>query len=707
MEERQYSSTEPMTTQTFDANGAIATDEWMGDWTEVARTLLTSRVLDDVEEQELVPAGKVRYQFSARGHELAQILLGLRLNHAHDAATVYYRSRPFMLAAGLTVREALCGSMARTGGTSEGRDIGVVFNMPARGRAAVLPMSGDVGTQYTPAAGWAQAIRYWSETLGKEEWRGAVAVVLGGDGSVVTPGFWTALNLATTLTLPLLFLIEDNGYAISVPSTFQVPGGNISANLRSYQGLLLMDGDGADPLDAAPKIEQALGHVRAGQGPALLHLRVPRLNGHSISDNQAYKDDEQKAAEWRRDPLPHLRQFLLEHGWTEQQWDDMARDATEQVRAEVQRALKSPEPNPATVTQYLYAEAQQQTGGNGVKSSNQTALSQIEPPTDGARINMIDAIRQTLAHELRHNPRMQIFGEDVGRKGGVHGATRDLQHQFGAERVFDTSLSEEGIIGRAIGMALAGLLPATEIQFRKYADPAMEQLTDCGTIRWRTHNHFAAPMVVRIPVGFSKHTGDPWHSVSGEAILAHLAGWKVVMPAHAADAAGLLRTALRGNDPVFFLEHRALLDSAEGRRPYPGDNYSIPLGKAAVCHTGEILTVVTWGAMVPRCLEAAQGFSDAVEILDLRTITPWDHATVLESVRKTGRCLIVHEDNWTVGFGAEIAATVVQEAFEWLDAPVSRLATPDCPIPYNVGLMNALIPSVAAIRQRIEELLRY
>lgn len=320
---------------------------------------------------------------------------------------------------------------------------------------------------------------------------------------------------------------------------------------------------------------------------------------------------------------------------------------------------------------------------------------------------MIDAIRQTLADELSVNPRMLVFGEDVGRKGGVHGATRDLQARFGPERVFDTSLSEEGILGRAVGMALGGLLPVPEIQFRKYTDPAMEQITDCGTIRWRTNNAFAAPMVVRIPLGFSKRSGDPWHSSSGEAIFAHTLGWRIAFPSNAADAAGLLRAALRGGDPTFFLEHRALLDTPAGRGPYLGADYVLPFGQAAVRQAGEILTVVSWGAMVQRSVEAAEPFEGQVEILDLRTLVPWDRAAVLESVRKTGRCLVVHEDTWTAGFGAEVAATVAQEAFAWLDAPVSRLAAPDCPVPYSTALMTAVIPSVELIRRRIEELLHY
>lgn len=696
--------------------GRLARRSWAAspdstvDWPEVARLMLTSRALDQIEEDELLPSGKVRYQFSARGHELAQILLGFGLDHLHDAATVYYRSRPFMLASGLTPLEALCSTMARDGSVNGGRDIGTVFNMPSRGRAAVLPMTGDVGGQYTPATGWAQTISYRQSVLGEAGWQGALAAALGGDGSTATSGFWAALNMAATLALPVLFFIEDNGYAISVPSTLQLPGGDIVANLASYRGIALSDGDGAEPLEAAQRIAQAIEHVRAGRGPALLRLRVPRLNGHSSADSQSYKDEAIKAQESRRDPMLRVRALLLDQGWTERQWDDLSGQVEAEVRSAVDSALSRGEPDPATSACYVFGDPCRPQNVGGLTPDLEVdprPAEPVAPCTDGARINMIDAIRQTLDYELGTNPRMLVFGEDVGRKGGVHGATRDLQAKYGPERVFDTSLSEEGIIGRAVGMALGGLLPVPEIQFRKYADPAMEQITDCGTIRWRTDNNYAAPIVVRIPLGFSKRSGDPWHSISGEAIFAHTIGWRLAFPSNAADAAGLLRAALRGNDPVFFLEHRALLDTPDGRAPYPGDEYVLPFGQAAVKQPGAILTVVTWGAMLQRCVEAAAPFGGDVEIVDLRTLIPWDSATVLDSVRKTGRCLVVHEDTWTAGFGAEIAATVAQEAFTWLDAPVARVAAPDCPVPYSAALMATVIPSVELIRAKIEELLRY
>jgi 2-oxoisovalerate dehydrogenase E1 component len=309
---------------------------------------------------------------------------------------------------------------------------------------------------------------------------------------------------------------------------------------------------------------------------------------------------------------------------------------------------------------------------------------------------MLTAIRRTLEHELEVNPRVVVFGEDVGRKGGVHAATLGLQERFGAERVFDTSLSEEGIIGRAVGLAFAGLMPVPEIQFRKYADPAAEQLNDCGTIRWRTANRFAAPMVVRMPGGFFK-CGDPWHSQSNEVQFVHAIGWRVAMPSNAEDAVGLLRSALRGNDPTIFFEHRAMLDSASARRPYPGDEFVVPFGRARRVRVGGALTVVSWGAMVERCEEAIKSSGVDVELLDLRTLMPWDREATIASVCKTGRCLIVHEDNLTAGFGAEIAATLAKEAFFSLDAPIERLAMPDIPSPHNPLLLDAVLPSVEAI----------
>ncbi|MBX3046213.1 MAG: hypothetical protein KF698_04385 [Anaerolineales bacterium] len=673
------------------------------DWAHVARLLLTSRTIDEIEEQELAPAGKVTYQFSSKGHELSQILLGLQLTQGHDAATVYYRSRPFMLAAGLTPQEAFAADMARTGSPSEGRDVGVVYSLPPRRGVTVLPSSGDVGAQYTPAAGWAQAVTFYQNELKDKDWKGAIAVALGGDGSVATNGFWAALTIATTLELPMLFFIEDNGYGISVPRHYQTPGGDISANLASFKNLKLTTGSGTQPAEAASLIADAISHVRSGKGPALLKLNVPRLTGHTFGEDQtAYKSDKQLKEERSRDPIETLRKHL----GAKFDWDGLKAEVEHDVRAQLAAAEQNPEPASMTGTLHLF-------GSGEYRAQVPPALNKPAPvfvneaAESGPRINMSEAIRRTMEVELEHNPRLLVFGEDVGPRGGVHRVTLDLQKRYGIARVFDTSLSEEGIIGRAAGMAFAGLTPLPEIQFRKYADPATEQINDTGWVRWRTNGKFAAPVVIRIPVGYSKKTGDPWHSVSGEAIYAHSLGWRVAMPSNAADAVGLLRAALRGQDPTIFLEHRALYDTPPSRRPYPGDDYALPFGQAAILQPGSQLTVVSWGEMVHRCLEAAEPFAGQVEILDLRTVSPWDREAVLASVRKTGRCLIAHEDTHTGGFGGEIAATVAQDAFAYLDAPVSRITTPDALIPYNIALMNTIIPSVEALRTRIEDLLKW
>ncbi len=674
-------------------------------WHLVARHCLLSRELDRLETEQLTPQGKVKYQFSAGGHELAQVILALSLDHPHDAATVYYRSRPFMLASGLTAAEALAAGMARAGSPSEGRDVGVVFSLPRRSGALVLPASGDVGAQYTPAVGWAQTIRYRART--EPDWQGAIAVALGGDGSTAANGFWAALNIAATLRLPVLFFIEDNNYGISVPSSLQTPGGNIAANLAAFGNLRLLEADGADPADAADKIEQAVAHVRA-EGPCLLRARVPRLAGHTFIDDQAYKTPQERADDQARDPLPRLRAHLVHLGLPAELWEKSEQKIQVEAGEAATAAEAAPEPDPAHAGRFLFFDgAPPLVGGLRPEDALPPLPAHSPPEANGPRINFLDAVRRTLEAELALNPRLAVFGEDVGAKGGVHGATLDLQRKFGVDRVFGTSLSEEGIMGRAVGMALAGLLPVPEIQFRKYADPAHEQITDAGTLRWRTAGKFACPMVVRIPVGYGKKTGDPWHSVTAEAVYAHTLGWRIAFPSHAADAVGLLRTALRGDDPTFFFEHRALLDTPPGRRPYPGDDYALPFGQAATVAEGDELTVVSWGETVHRCLEAAADFAGRVTVLDLRTIIPWDAEAVIASVRRTGKLLVAHEDTLTGGFAGEMIATVARECFTDLDAPLERLATPDMPIPYNVPMRDAVLPSVAAIRARMQALLDY
>jgi 2-oxoisovalerate dehydrogenase E1 component len=679
------------------------------DWPRIVHTILVSRALDELEETRLLPARKVLYQFTARGHDVTQVLLGQMLTGERDGVGVYYRSRPLLLSLGLTLDAALASTMMRVGSVSQGRDIGVVFNLPRREGACVLPACGGVGAQYTPVVGWAQSILYRSRVLREARWAGSIAVAHGGEASTATNGFWSALAIATTLRLPVLFYIEDNGYGISVKSDLQTPGGDIAANLASFRNLRIIDADSRDPQGTAFLMQQAVGVVRSGQGPALLRVLVPRLSGHSGQDTQTYKSAEEVAAERARDPLLKLREQLVPGGMREEEWSSLEKSARAEVEQALVRVEQRAEPDVSRITRFCFSErhadgsieTQEQGGllGDGIEPArgSETAL------PAGPRINMLTAIRRTLERELAVNPRVVVFGEDVGRKGGVHAATLGLQERFGESRVFDTSLSEEGIIGRAVGMALAGLMPVPEIQFRKYADPAAEQLNDCGTMRWRTANRFAAPMVVRMPGGFFK-CGDPWHSQSNEVQFAHAIGWRVAMPSNAEDAVGLLRSALRGNDPTIFFEHRAMLDGAWARRPYPGDDFVIPYGKAKVIREGAELTIVSWGAMVERCEQAAGESGVDVELLDLRTLMPWDRDAVIASVRKTHRCLIVHEDNLTAGFGAEIAATLAAEVFFDLDAPIERVTMPDVPSPHSPVLLDSVLPSVIRIVHAVRQL---
>lgn len=682
------------------------------DWNWLAKLMLTSRAMDDKEENDLVPNKDVLYQFSARGHELGQILLGSQLTHQHDAGSAYYRSRPLMLSLGLSLEAAMAAPMGKSGGYSDGRDIGVVCNKPGLGGPTVLPMAGDVGSQYTPAIGWAQGIEYHQNQLGEDEYDRAISVVLGGEGSVATNGFWSALTIATTQDLPMLFYIEDNGYGISVPGEFQTPGGNIAKNLYSFKNIRIFDGDGTDPVEAADLISQSVDYVRDRKGPALIHLTMPRLNGHSYQDNQAYKPEELIDEERAEDPLDHLKTFLVPEHISDGDWDDLEKQAEGDVEDAAQAALARPEPDPKETQRYAFAETDEngdldtQLIGGLAPADHTFPESSETPEPEKQRINIVEAIRKTLDYELETNPKVMVFGEDVGAKGGVHAATMGLQTKHGNERVFDTSLSEEGIIGRSVGLAYSGFMPVVEIQFRKYADPATEQLNNCGTIRWRTANQFAAPIVVRMPGGFAK-CGDPWHSLSNEVFFAHAVGWQIVMPSNAQDAVGLLRSAMRSNNPTIFFEHRNLLDAKYARKPYPGDQYVVPIGKAHKLQEGEDLTIVTWGAMCEQVENAVKEMEISADIIDLRSIMPWDKQAVLESVQKTNRCLIVHEDTKTAGFGAEISAVLSQEAFKYLDAPIERLTMPDIPVPYNVGLMDSVLPSSDKIVDKIKSLVAF
>jgi len=687
------------------------------DWRRIARNALVSRGLDDLEEEtnrnrtKVPKEHLVLYQFSARGHEVAQCILGSLITHPKDAVSAYYRSRPMLLSVGLTIEDAAGSPLGRAGGFSDGRDIGVVCNMPSDNGPVVLPMSGDVGSQFTPAAGWAQSIHYHRDVLGDHAYDRAIAVVLGGEASVATNGFWSSLTIATTLRLPMLFYIEDNGLGISVRGDMQTPGGNVARNLAAFSNLMVREGDGTDPEESARLLKECVDAVREGDGPALVRLTVPRLSSHSGPDNQkGYRSDAEIAADEKRDPVPRLKRFLVPRLMDDTAWEEVRAEAAGAVETGVAAARERSAPDPERVKRFLFAESPEAGDSDTVGGLTRAEIGQLggraKPSDSGEPLRFADAVRRTLKHELKVNPKVLLFGEDVGRKGGVHLVTEGLQREFGDGRVFDTSLSEEGIIGRAVGMAIAGLMPVAEIQFRKYADPAHEQLNNCGSMRWRTANRFAAPIVVRMPGGFGKDVGDPWHSLSGEVQWAHAYGWQLAYPSNSADAVGLLRAAMRSRNPTIFFEHRSLLMTSDGSARYPGDDYVLPFGQGVTLREGSDITVVTWGAMVHRVMPAAERFGSSVEVIDLRTISPWDRARVLESVNRTGRCLIVHEDNLTAGFGAEIAATVAKEAFWNLDAPVDRVAVEDVPMPYHPDLLAAVLPDVERISERIEASLR-
>ncbi|HEX9987604.1 MAG TPA: transketolase C-terminal domain-containing protein [Chloroflexia bacterium] len=677
--------------------------EW---WLSLLERALISRAMDDLEvSKDYRPnpdkprEGKLKFQFGAKGHEIPQLVAAALLSHPHDGATVYYRSRPLMLGVGLSPFEAFASNMHKLEGVSGGRDIGVVFNHKQPGGVTVLPASGDVGAQFTPAVGWAQAVSYRAAEMGQEEYAGAVALAHAGDGATSTNGFWAALNIAAPRHLPYIMLIEDNRYALSVPWRYQAAAPSIVENLRNFQDLNIQSVEGGDIIELYGALYSAIAGAREGGGAQMVHVKVPRLTGHNWQDPAAYKTAEEKEEDARRDPLARLITFLQqEHGVDATRIDEMREKAADFALQQAEEAWEQgTEPSGADALKHVFSEAR--------------PIAESAPTTEGPRLTMQQAIRQTLEDEMARDPSILVFGEDVGAFGGVHRVTDGLQARFGEARCFDTSLNEEGIVGRSIGMAMNGLRPVPEIQFRKYADPAHEQITDAGSVRWRTNGRFGGPIVLRIPVGYQIMGGDPWHAVTGEAVFAHLPGWQIAYPSNTADTVGLLRTALRGDDPVVFLEHRLLYRLRDANRPYPGQDYMLPFGKAAQVREGDDALIVTWGDTVYRAMEAAnavvQSTGAETRILDLRTIVPWDKEAVMEAVKEVGRVLIVHEDTITCGFGAEIAAQIAEEAFMYLDAPVRRVACADVPSPTHHNLFEAVMPTSRKIQQVLEELVRF
>jgi 2-oxoisovalerate dehydrogenase E1 component len=684
---------------------------------DVFRCMVLSRKLDDKEIQ-LRNQNRIFFQISGAGHEAILVAAGMALRPGYDWFHPYYRDRALALQLGVTPLDMLLAAVgARDDPSNGGRQ------MPSHwGHRAlhIVPGSSATATQALHAVGAAEAgvIARHLEGLPDREERfkdDEVVYVSLGEGSTSEGEFWEAMNTSCTRRLPVLFLVEDNGYAISVPVEFQTPGGDISRLVRSFPGLHVASIDGTDFFESLQAMREGVAYVRARKGPALVHARVVRPYSHSLSDDERlYKTPAEREAEARRDPIKRFGDLLESNGIATRA--DLAA-VTSAVEAEIneatEQALGAARPSPQTAALYVYSPDVDPTS------------SAFDTPArpEGTPDTMVALINRTLKDEMARDQRIVVYGEDVADasrvealnvvsgKGGVFKVTHGLQRRFGSERVFNAPIAEANIIGRGVGMATRGLKPVVEIQFFDYIWPAMMQLrNEMAMLRYRSSNHWSCPMVVRAPIGGYLRGGGPYHSQSGESIFAHCPGIRIAYPSNAVDAAGLLRTAIRCDDPVLFLEHKHLYRQTYNRGEYPGPDYMIPFGKAAVRREGTDLVLVTWGALVQRSLLAAQqaereGVDAAV--IDLRTIAPFDWHTVADWVRRTSRIVIAHEDQLTCGFGAEIAARVGQELFSHLDAPVRRVAALDTPVAYCPDLEEAILPQTADLLSAIVETASY
>jgi 2-oxoisovalerate dehydrogenase E1 component len=674
------------------------------------RLALVSRALDD-REIALRQQNRAFFQISGAGHEALLLGLARSLRPDYDWFFPYYRDRALALALGVTPVEMLLQAVgAAADPASGGRQ------MPCHWGAAklnIVSQTSVTASQCLPAVGCAEAARYIGRRPGMP---GCVAYgdeltyVSLGEGATSEGEFWESLNTATRLHLPVLFVVADNGYAISVRSTDQHPA-PISEMVRGIRGLHVVKMDGREYFEVRRKGANAVAHVRAGAGPCLVHALVTRPYSHSLSDDQKkYRIAEELDDEREHDPITVLEQHLIAAGvLTPADAEQIRAEAKDVVRAAAEEALASARPAPESAIEHVFAPP--------------TVIDDPgDPPaTDADPVTFGEAIRLTLHEVMAVDERIRVFGEDVADadphvidevpgKGGVFGITFGLQRAFGDARCFNTPLAEANIVGRAVGQAIRGLRPCAEIQFFDYVWPAMNQLrSEAATTRWRSDGHFSCPMVVRIPIGGYLQGGAVYHSQCGESIFAHCPGLLIAFPSRARDAAGLLRTAFRCEDPVLFLEHKHLYRQGHNRDPMPPAEWMLPFGRGAYVTRGERATVVTWGATVQLSQRAAKalGPDAGIEIIDLRTIAPWDRAIVAESVRKTGRVLIVHEDTLTCGFGAEVAAFVADECFEHLDAPVWRLAATDTFCAYEPSIENAILPQAADVERDLRSLLAY
>jgi 2-oxoisovalerate dehydrogenase E1 component len=706
---------------------------------EIYRTMYLSRRLDD-REILLKRQQRIFFQISGAGHEALLVAAGLLLKPGYDWFYPYYRDRALCLTLGMTPYEQLAeGVGAADDPNSGGRQMPSHWGHKALN---IVTQSSPTGTQFLQAVGCAEAGRYFThhpEAAKKHEgdyrqfkdvmFHGdEVVYVSGGDGVTSEGEFWEAMNSASNRKLPVLFLIEDNEYAISVPVEVNTAGGNISRLVANFPNFHFAEVDGTDPIASYVALKEAVDYVRAGKGPAFVHGHVIRPYSHSLSDDERlYRPPSEREKDAQRDPITRFQMFLVREGILDETGvNKLEKEVEEEVQVAADRALEAAFPEKGSETRFVYSPDLDPTSRRFETQPAFATTATEQPAKAPSDRTMADLINACLKDEMRRDERVVIFGEDVADcsreeyldqhlikgKGGVFKLTGGLQSEFGAERVFNSPLAEATIVGRAVGMATRGMKPVVEIQFFDYIWPAMHQLrNEMPLIRWRSNNSFSCPAVVRVAIGGYLTGGAIYHSQSGESIFTHTPGIRIVFPSNALDANGLLRTSIRCDDPVLFLEHKRLYRETFGRAPYPGPDYMIPFGKARIVQTGRDLTIVTYGALVPRALQAVQkaerehGIS--VELIDLRTLNPYDWEAIATSVRKTSRVIVAHEDMLSWGYGAEIAARIAQELFDDLDAPVKRIGAKDTFVAYQPQLENEILPQAKDVYEAIMELAEY